>query len=147
MDTEIKNKNNKVWVITVVLLAVVVVAFIYLRQPQKTQQPENQTQKPQISNELILGQKIESPTALSFPDPEKVDFVQFSAAGPLEELVKFYTKKLEQDGWTITKSSNLGDKNFVISASKTNDRIKVSIVLPPLKDNQLTTVAITYWRL
>lgn len=145
METDEKS-NKKIWAFVVILLAVVV-AFIYLRQPQKTQQPENQTQKPQIPKELILGQKIETPTALSFPDPEKVDFIQFSAAGPLEELVKFYTKKLEQDGWTITKSSNLGDKNFVISASKTNDRIKVSIVLPPLKDNQLTTVAITYWRL
>ena len=127
INTDEKSKNKEVWFIAVVLLAIAVVVFIYLRQPQKIQQTENQ--KPEIPKELILGQKIETSVALSFPDPNKVNFVQYRTARTLEDLVAFYSKAFSENGWLISEKGDVKPGIYNITAKNKQSEIVANITM------------------
>ena len=132
MDTDEKSKNKEVWFIVVVLLAIAVVVFIYWRQPQKIQQTENQSQKPEIPKELILGQEINSQVALDFPDPNKVNFVQYRTTQTLKDLVTFYSKAFSENGWFISENGNVkqGLYNIIAENKQSGILANITMLLP-----------------
>ncbi len=149
MDTEVKTKNNKVVVVVVAVLAIVL-AYVYIYKPATEQEQESQqiqTQKPEIPKELILGQKIEQQVALSFPDPEKVNFAQFTTTKPKEELVKFYTGQFSKDGWKINLSKQGSETVYSIIAENQNQGLIVNVILNKNPNSDTTSVAITYKKL
>ena len=141
MDTEAKSKN-KVWVIALGLLAIVAVAFIYLRKPQQT---ENQTNQIKVPQELILGERKQQTDIIKtgFSDPEKVDFVQFATSKSREELIQVYTTKFSTDGWVVIESRPVKSQYLIFAENNSNGRV-VQILILASQPNFPTTVSITY---
>ena len=130
IDTDEKNKNNKVWIIAIVLLIVAVAIFIYSRQPQKTQVPK----------EFILSTDAQK----RYDEQQNLEVARFTSDKSKQELIDFYLGKLQKEGWTVKTNTAISEKSYVIYATQPENRINVFIL--STSDPNKFEVEVTYLR-
>ena len=111
METDEKS-NKKIWVIVIILLAIVV-AFVYLRQPQKTQMP----------SEFISGKIIES----GYDKDVNIGFVKLESDKKIAELADSYRNILKENGWNIETDKGIAEENHRFFASKNQYKVNIFI--------------------
>lgn len=121
--------------VIVVTVAVVVASFIFFIWPanigkDKTEEGRKaRTTSVRVPPELILGRVIDSSgVRFYFPDPDKVDLVQYRTDKSQQELIEFYTAKLTDNGWNVQINKSTSDHIRVIFARKNNEVLSINVI-------------------
>lgn len=121
--------------VIVVAVAIMAASFIFFIWPanigeDKTEEGRKaRTTSVRVPPELILGRVIDSSgVRFYFPDPDKVDLVQYRTDKSQQELIEFYTAKLANSGWNVQTNKSTSDYTYAIFARKNNEALSINII-------------------
>ncbi|MDP3954104.1 MAG: hypothetical protein Q8Q06_01640 [bacterium] len=124
----------------IVLLAIALLFLFWYR-------PDLGSDRVSVPSSLILGKKLDVQANLNFPDPQKIDFVQYRTSQSIEQLAEFYRNRFASDGFSLNRDLNTSETSYVLNASKNNLIVNVSIFVNDRQtvDLERTTVGVLYW--